>query len=49
MEDNLKTFISWNVNGIRAAEKKGLFEWINEKDADFICLQETKAQVDQLT
>lgn len=45
----MKTFISWNVNGIRAAEKKGLFEWINERDADFVCLQETKAQVEQLT
>ena len=45
---SLKTLISWNVNGIRAAEKKGLFEWIPEKDADFICLQETKAQQEQL-
>jgi len=49
MEDNLKTFISWNVNGIRAAEKKGLFQWMADKNADFVCLQETKAQTDQLT
>ncbi len=46
--DTLRTLISWNVNGIRAAEKKGLFDWMKEKDADFVCLQETKAQVDQL-
>lgn len=44
----MKTVISWNVNGIRAAEKKGLFEWMARKDADFVCLQETKAQPDQL-
>lgn len=40
--------ISWNVNGIRAAEKKGLLSYIAESDADVICLQETKAQPDQL-
>ena len=45
----MKTLISWNVNGIRAAEKKGLFEWLEEKGADFVCLQETKAQTDQLS
>ncbi len=44
----MKTFVSWNVNGIRAIEKKGLFDWIAEKDADFVCLQETKAQPEQL-
>jgi exodeoxyribonuclease III len=47
-EDSVKTLISWNVNGIRAAEKKGLFEWMTSKDADFVCLQETKAQPEQL-
>lgn len=41
--------ISWNVNGIRAAEKKGLINWIEESDADIICLQETKAQPEQLS
>ncbi len=40
---------SWNVNGIRAAEKKGFLEWINTTNADIICLQETKAQKDQLS
>ena len=44
----MKTLISWNVNGIRAAGKKGLFDWMQEKDADIVCLQETKAQVEQL-
>ena len=35
--------ISYNVNGIRAAIKKGLIEWIRSNPADIICLQETKA------
>lgn len=41
--------ISWNVNGIRAAWKKGLKDWILKENMDILCLQETKAQVDQLT
>ncbi len=36
-------FISWNVNGIRAAVKKGAMTFFEESGADFICLQETKA------
>jgi exodeoxyribonuclease-3 len=40
--------ISWNVNGIRACEKKGLFEYLSETAPDFLCLQETKAQTEQL-
>ena len=39
---------SWNVNGIRAVAKKGFFEWLNAGDFDAVCLQETKAQVEQL-
>jgi len=35
--------ISYNVNGIRAAIKKGLLEWLQTNPADIICLQETKA------
>jgi len=35
--------ISYNVNGIRAAVKKGFFEWLKTDPADVICLQETKA------
>ncbi len=40
--------ISWNVNGIRAAQKKGFIKWVKKSKADIICVQETKAQVDQL-
>jgi exodeoxyribonuclease-3 len=40
--------ISWNVNGIRAIAKKGFAEIVENLDADIICLQETKAQVDQV-
>ncbi|MBI5424082.1 MAG: exodeoxyribonuclease III [Opitutae bacterium] len=35
--------LSWNVNGVRAAMKKGLLEWMEASRADIICLQETKA------
>ncbi len=41
--------ISVNVNGIRAAHRKNFFIWLQKQDADVICIQETKAQVDQLT
>lgn len=40
--------VSWNVNGIRAVEKKGFHESFADFDADVICLQETKAQKEQL-
>lgn len=40
--------ITLNVNGIRAAARKGLFEWLPTQNADLICLQETKAQINQL-
>ncbi len=36
-------FISWNVNGIRAASKKGAMDFFKKSRADFLCLQETKA------
>ena len=36
-------FISWNVNGVRAAIKKGAMDFMDSSNADFICLQETKA------
>ena len=39
---------SWNVNGIRAAERKGFLDWLDEIQPDIMCLQETKARVDQL-
>ena len=41
-------FISWNVNGLRAVFGKGFPEIIQELDADFVCLQETKMQAGQL-
>jgi exodeoxyribonuclease-3 len=40
--------ITLNVNGIRSAERKGFFTWMQQQNADIICLQETKAQVRQL-
>ena len=45
----MKHIYSWNVNGIRAAAKKGLSEWLHASNADIVCLQETKAQPEQLT
>ncbi|NDV47378.1 exodeoxyribonuclease III [Paludibacter sp. 221] len=40
--------ISYNVNGIRAAMSKGLLEWIKTESPDVLCLQETKAQPEQI-
>ncbi|MCD2248546.1 exodeoxyribonuclease III [Listeria marthii] len=40
--------ISWNVNGLRAAVKKGFLEYFEEVDADIFCLQETKLQKGQI-
>jgi exodeoxyribonuclease III len=45
----VKTIVSYNVNGIRSAESKGFFDWLQEAGPDIICLQETKAQPDQLS
>ncbi|HHS96155.1 MAG TPA: exodeoxyribonuclease III [Phaeodactylibacter sp.] len=39
--------ISYNVNGIRAAEKKGLSQWIATQDFDLLCFQEVKASKEQ--
>jgi len=41
--------ISANLNGIRSAAKKGFFEWMEKEDPDFVCVQELKAQVDDMT
>jgi exodeoxyribonuclease-3 len=41
--------LSWNVNGIRAIEKKGFIDWLHKEDPDILCLQETKAHVEQLS
>jgi len=40
--------ISANLNGIRAAAKKGFFDWMLKESPDVVCIQETKAQLDQL-
>ena len=40
--------ISWNVNGLRAVAKKDFFSDLNKMDVDMLCLQETKAQDDQI-
>ena len=40
--------ITLNVNGIRSAERKGFFSWMQQQQADIVCLQETKAQLHQL-
>jgi len=40
--------LTLNLNGIRSAASKGAFEWLRSQEADVVCLQETKAQVDQL-
>lgn len=40
--------VSWNVNGVRASVTKGLIDIVNQSSADIYCLQETKAQDDQV-
>lgn len=44
----MKKLLSWNVNGIRACSGKGFSDWLAREDADFVCLQETKAEPGQL-
>lgn len=41
--------ISWNVNGLRAVERKGFLEWLQATQPDVLCLQETKAWPSQLS
>lgn len=45
----VQTLISWNVNGIRAIEKKGFVDIVKELDADILAIQETRAQTEQLS
>ena len=40
--------ITANTNGIRSAARKGFFDWLQEQQADVICIQETKAQIHNL-
>jgi len=42
------TLLSWNVNGIRAAHRKGFLEWLAQAAPDILCLQETRAEESQL-
>src|SRR4051812_42275700 len=41
--------ISANLNGIRSASKKGFFEWMHKQNADFVCVQELKAQAEDMS
>jgi exodeoxyribonuclease-3 len=41
--------VTWNVNGIRAAARKGLWDWLEANEPDVLCLQETRIQPDQIT
>lgn len=49
MQGRHVTIMSWNVNGIRAAEKKGLLAWLEVTRPDILALQETKAAPEQLS
>ena len=40
--------ISYNVNGIRAAMRKGLINWLENENPDIVCFQEIKALEDQI-
>lgn len=42
------TFISWNVNGIRAVDKKEALKWVDKQQVDFLGLQEIKAEASQI-
>ena len=39
---------TWNINGLRAAHKKGFLSWLGQESPDIVCLQETKAHPEQL-
>lgn len=43
-----RTYISWNVNGLRAVIKKGFIEWFEAENPDVLCLQEIKAEEHQV-
>ena len=44
----MQDLVSWNVNGIRALQKKGFLDWLEESAPDILCVQETKARPEQL-
>ena len=39
---------TWNVNGFRAVLNKGFIDWVNLFQPDILCLQETKAKIEQI-
>jgi exodeoxyribonuclease-3 len=41
--------LCWNINGIRAGEKKGFLGWLRQMSPDILCLQETKAQLSEIS
>ena len=43
----MSVILTYNVNGIRSALRKGFAEWLRSVNADIICLQEIKANQDQ--
>ena len=40
--------VSFNANGLRSAERKNFYPWARERDFDIICVQETRAQAEQI-
>jgi len=48
IKQDLMKIISYNVNGIRAALKKGFIDWLEAANPDVVCIQETKAHKEQL-
>ncbi len=48
MSKQTLTLMSWNVNGIRAVQRKGFVDWVRQAQPDILCLQETKAQPEQI-
>ena len=48
MPANLKKIMTINMNGIRAATRKGFWDWFNPQNIDVLCIQELKAKEDQV-
>lgn len=48
MVSNVRSLITWNVNGLRAIHKKEFLPWFEKERPDILCLQETKLQEDQV-
>jgi len=49
LRKQIMRILSWNVNGIRAIEKKGFLDFLQKESPDILCLQETKCNPEQLT